>query len=529
MSGGAGDDTHTRYADPAARPVMMRSAPALLAVLLLAGCGDAGDQPRRADTVTRLSDDEVKGLDPQKVSDLTSLRVAADQFEGLMRHRADGGVEPGLAARVACAPSGLECRYTLRARARFSDGQPIDAPVFAGIWRRLQDPATAAPTRSLFAAIRAIEAGDARTVIVRLNAPFPALPELLAHPALAALPLHRIAADGDRWTAERPLVTSGAYRLSDWRLGDHLTLERNPAWLDGPAPFAHVRWAPAIDKLAAMRRFKLGEADTVSDFPPTRLGWARRNLAPGTVRIAPYAGTYYLAFNTRRPPFSDWRVRRALSMAVDRAWISGRLLGTGEAPAWGVVPPALLGSDALKAPAPADPARIRALLAAAGYGPARPLVFDLRFNSGGDHRRIAVALAAMWAPYGVQARLFNTEATLHFAALRSHDFALARSGWIADLPAPENFLSVHASDAGAVNYSGNADPVFDHLLASALAQGDSAQRRAAMAAANARLAATLPVLPLFHYVSRSLVAADIGGWQDNAMNIHPSRLLFRKR
>lgn len=506
------------------RPLGMTACAAILA--LLAGACDQRKGGSAHTGLVRLSDDEVKNLDPQKISDLTSLRVAEDQFEGLMRHRGDGQAELGLASAMRCTPDKLSCRFILRPGLRFSDGTPITAGTFARGFARLRDPKTMAPNAKLFDGIENMSADDPATVTVTLYRPLPWLAELLAQPALAALPIHRIAALGDRWTSERPLVTSGAYRLTDWRLGDRLTLSRNPLWHDRPAPTPIVVWQPAEDKLAALRRFRGHEADTVSDIPGSRLEWVRKHL-PGAARIAPYAGTYYLAFNTRKPPFDDVRVRRALSMAIDRPWIATRLMGTGETGARGLVPPILGGRDPDVFATPDRPAEIRRLLGAAGYGPRHPLIFDVRFNSGGDHRRIAVALAAMWRPYGVEARLLNSEAALHFAALRLGDFQLARSGWIADVPRPENFLAVHLSGAGAVNYSGFADPEYDRLVARALDTADLTSRTALLQAAEERLLRAAPILPIYHYVSRSLVAPDVRGWQDNAMNIHPSRLLYR--
>lgn len=493
--------------------------------LLIAITGCTGPKVQRdSQTLVRLADDEVKSLDPQAVSDLASLRVAADQFEGLTRFDSAGQIEPGLAARWQHSNDGLTWTFHLRGGLRFSDGTPINPKTLITGFERLRAPETAAPTRFLFDAIASLSAqGD--DVVVTLKAPFPALPELLAHPALAALPLHR-----PHWLNERPMVTSGAYRLADWALNDHVSLIRNAAWHDGRARIPSIRWQPVSDQLSALRQFETGAADTTSDFPSARLS-SLRTVEGGEVHIAPYFGSYYFVFNTRRPPFDDARVRRALNMAVDRVWISGPLLLIGNQPAYGVVPPGVNGADAYvpawaKRTRTANLAEARRLLLAAGYGPDHRLSFDIRFNSDTDHRRVAVALAAMWRPLGIDAHLLNSEAALHFAALRNHDFALARSGWIGDIAAPENYLALYRSNSGAANYSGYANPKFDAALDQALMTTAPPLRQQLVRQAEAILIADAPVIPINYYVSKALVAARVGGWHDNPHNIHPSRTLW---
>jgi oligopeptide transport system substrate-binding protein len=502
--------------------------------LLLHACGGPGSQHRGdAEAIIRLTEADARGLDPQIVSDLASTRITSDLFEGLSRFDAQGRAEAGLAESWSSSPDGSAWTFRLRPGLNFSDGTPLNAHVFKRAFDRIKDEKSGSPHGALFGIIEKIEAPDDRTAIIRLKNPFPQLPALLAHPAMAALPFHRIDAMGEKWTGDRPLVTSGAYRLTEWRLNQQLRLEANPQWHGQSPRTQRVIWKPMDNLNSAMRLILAGGADIGSEYTPSRHHWLRETH-PRIVRNSPYLGTYYFAFNTRKPPFDDVRVRKALSMAIDREWIAKKMVDAGNQPAWGLLPPTLDGGmpfkpEWTKKPRAQKLDEARALLAAAGYDAKRPLRFEIRFNSSTEHRRAAVAMATMWRDLGVEAKLLNSEASLHFDSLKRADFQFARSGWIADLPAPENFLAVHRSDAGAQNYSGYANPAYDAAIDRALAEPEAGRRAGLMREAEAILLADMPILPLYFYASRSLVRPDIRGWQDNPGNVHPSRTLWKAK
>ncbi len=512
----------------------MRIICLFLVLLTVMACGKIDDRTNRHDSVLiRQIDADARGLDPQLVSDLSSIRIASDQFEGLTRFNSNGQPEPGLAQSWSVSEDGKIWTFKLRPDLKFSDGSQIAASVFTMAIARIRDKSAASPHAALFDVVDAITSPDRQTVAIRLKNPFPQLPALLAHPAIAALPFHLIDTQGDAWTASRPMVTSGAYRLIEWKLNQFIKMSANPHWAGGKPATPDLIWRPVDNKLSGMRSMLSGAADISLDFPDNRLGWLRSNY-PELVRSNGYLATYYFAFNTRRPPFNDARVRRALAMSVDREWMTGQMIAAGNAPAWGILPPALRGDNAYapnwaSLPKAERMRAAKALLREAGYGPTNPLAFEIRFNSSSEHRRAAVAISTMWRELGVEASLLNSEASLHFDSLKRGDFALARSGWVADLPAPENFLAVHTTNAGPQNYSGYANPVYDSALAEAMAEADPALRTTKMQRAEEILIAEMPILPLYYYVAKALVQPDITGWKDNISNIHPSYSLAKRK
>ncbi len=502
---------------------------ALALALTLTACNSSDTAGRPDSALVRLSGAEARSLDPQTVADVASLQITTDIFEGLMRTDAKGTPEPGLAARWDVSADGRTWTFHLRPDLRFSDGAPIDATTVVASFNRLRDPRTASPNAILVEAFDTLTARDALTVELRLRQPFPALLELLSHPALVIVPIHRIRAAGAQWTQDRPLVSSGAYRLEDWKLGQGMRLVRNPHYHEAAAVrIAAVHWQTVEDSQTALRQLRAGAADIISSIPAAQLPRLRKTM-PESLFIAPYRAVYYWTFNTRRPPFDDARVRRALSMTIERPLITDRLMADGSLPAWRFVPPDLGAAPVQPAwadwPRTRRLAEARRLLAAAGYGPGRPLVAEIRFNSSTDHRRIAIAIAQFWKPLGVELRLFNSEATVHFAAMQDGDFTIARAGWVGDISAAENFLIIHRSTDKALNYSGYTNLRYDALVNAALDEADARRRHRLLAEAERLLLDDAPVIPVYFHVSKNLVAPRVKGWHDNVADMHPARTL----
>jgi oligopeptide transport system substrate-binding protein len=527
---------------------------ALAVAALLGSCAPGGgdiavNDTRAADTLYRVNDDEIQSLDPHKISTIVDSRVAKDLFEGLTSYGQDGSVVPGLAESWTVSPDGKTWTFRLREGLRFSDGAPITSADVIFSVRRLLAPATASAYSSILYPVQgaeeankgkapmdaiAVRAPDARTVVYTLKKPFPAFSELLAHSSQVVVPRHKVEADKD-WARADRIVSSGAFRMVRWQLQDHIELAKNPYYHNArKVALAKVRYIPISDDQTAIRKMRAREVDIVGDFPTQRLPLLREQI-PDAIRLADWRGTYYFAFNTRKPPFNDIRIRQAMSMAIDRRILTDEVFRIGNKPAYSMVPPGLGGYGTALKPAWADwpmdkrLAQAKRLMAAAGYSPERPLEVELKYNTDEDHKRASLTLMQLWKPLGVRIRLLNSEASVHFAGLKSADFILARSGWIADFNAAENMLFLFECGTGQLNYTGYCNQEYDAAMARAYAEPDPAKRNALFRVAEAMIVRDTPGLFLYFYRTKNLVSPDVQGWIPNYANEHPSKYLTVKR
>jgi oligopeptide transport system substrate-binding protein len=517
----------------------------LVAVLLLV-CGVAAAEPG----VLRIGNGpEPETLDPHRVEGVSAGNIVRDLFEGLTAVGADGGAVPAAALHWRRSDDGRVYTFTLRDDARWSNGDPLTAADFAFGLQRSLTPATGSNFARMFESIvnadavidgrlapetLGVRALDARTLQIALRAPTPALPAMLAHPA--AFPVHRssLRAHGPAFARPDRLVSNGAYRLDRWVPQAQIELVRNPhyhGWRAGAdrGAIERIRYVVTEDIHAELQRYRAGELDITYEIPPLQAARIRRER-PGELRVAPYLGVYYYGLNLTRAPFADAEaLRQALSMAIDREVLADKVLQGLALPAWGFVPPGTAG-HALQQPEWArwPPAQriehARQLYRAAGYSAGRPLEVEIRYNTHESHRRVATVVAAMWRQaLGVRVRQVNEEfkVFLHKRRLR-RETQVFRAAWMADFNDPMSFLGVLHSAHGK-NDSGWADERFDVLLQQAAVEPQAEARTALLAQAERRVLDAVPLIPLYFYTSKHLVAPRVRGWADNPLDVHYSK------
>jgi oligopeptide transport system substrate-binding protein len=484
--------------------------------------------PAQAETVLRRGNSvEPETLDPHRARGVSASNVLRDLYEGLTTESPAGAIVPGVAERWEASPDGRHYTFHLRADARWSSGEPVTAADFVESWRRLRAPATASPVGQWLDGVEEAQAVDARTLRLQLRAATPQLPALLSHPA--SYPVHASNRAGGAF-APGTLVGNGAFRLASWTAHAHITLERNEHY-HGRAGVAleRVRYFPTESPGSELKRYRAGELDWTDTIPVSQARWIREHLGR-ELHVSSYLGTYFYGFNLTRPPFKDNPgLRRALALAVDRETLAARILGTGESAAYGWVPPGIAGYTPQQpewAAWPADRrlAEARRLYAQAGYSPERPLEVELRYNTGDNHKRVALAVAWMWRQaLGVRVRLLNEEYKVFLQNRRSRlHTQLFRADWIGDYDDAATFAGRMHSGSG-LNDTGYASAAYDALVDEAAAEPDAARRRALLEQAERVLLEDLPVLPLYFYVSKHLVKPTVTGWQPNIMDHHYSR------
>lgn len=478
---------------------------------------------------------EVPDLDPHTVTGTPEFHVMDALFEGLVEQDPmSREIRPALAASWEVSADMLTYTFRLRPEAKWSNGQAIVAADFVRSYERALNPLLACDYGYLFeildggaAYLRGeltdftkvgASALDAKTLQIRLAHPVPYFLSLLTYPCWRPVPVDVIEEHGGLrrrgsvWTREGNLVSSGAFQLTRWEPDRVLVVEKNPHYWDADrVELSAIHFYPVSSLDTEERMFRSGQLHITNDVPTTKLAGYR--VAVDTpLKIDPQLGTYFFRFNTTRPPFDDSRVRRALSLAIDREAIVRNVTRGGQVSAGSFAPPGAGGFEpAIRAAF--DPVEAKRLLGEAGYtgGKGFPAV-ELLYNTSEGHRTIAEAVQQMWKTVlGIDVALYNQEWKVFLDSLENLDFDVARSGWGAVYDDANQFLEIF-TPGNPNNHTGWADPDYRDLHTASMREPDPTRRQQMLQQLDAMLIEQAVVAPVYHYTSAYLIDPRVKNW-----------------
>ena len=565
---------------------MLRATATVLVISLTALLGwlaFAGRAPR-ADFV--VASDELRTIDPQRVSLLDEIQVTQALFEGLTRlHPLTLQPEPAVAASWDFDAARSTYTFHLRPEARWSNGDPVLAEHFRAAWLRALDPHTEAQYASLLFVINGaeayyrsclnddpgddlpadrvgVDAPDGRTLRVHLANPCPYFLDLTSFPTLA--PVHpptlgRFALPDGRedrsrrhlWTRPENIVCNGAFVLERWDFKRRLLLRRNPHYWDRDSVGVETIEVSIVSPNAALIGYEVGRIDLVRTLEPETAAVLFERLQAGQrddFHVGDRFATYFFRVNCKRPPLDNPDLRKALSLAIDKPALCEHILGLGETPADTYVPraalrlmprqtaddrtvyyqpPAGLGAGLSYAQ---RVALAREHLRRSGFDPLASRPIELAYAPEPPiQRRIAEAVQAMWEPaLGIRVELRVLERKVLSEKIRNLDYDLARSDWYGDYLDPLTFLDLFTSASGQ-NRTGWENAEYDRLIAAAVREQDDARRFALLAEAERILCEQeLPIVPLYFKRGNYLLRPTFTGVMDNVRDLLPIHRVQRR-
>ncbi|MDE1481458.1 peptide ABC transporter substrate-binding protein [Xenorhabdus bovienii] len=486
----------------------------------------------RQELVRQLKD-EPASLDPIKSFGLTEAQVLRDLLDGLVNQDVYGEPIPGVAIDWKTTDNQTWV-FTLRQNAHWSNGDKVTASDFVYSWRRLVNPANAS-SFSWFAALSGIqnaqeiidgklpseklgvEAIDPYTLKVSLDRPVPYFPNMTTNFSLYPVHKQSIEKYGNDWTRVGHLVGNGAFMLTGRVVNEKIVLTPNPYYWDHKnTVLKKVTFLPINQESHATKRYLAGDLDITESFPKNMYQKLLRDI-PGEVFTPDQLGTYYYAFNIQRAPTNDIRVRRALSMTIDRKLIAGKILGTGEKPAWRFTPDVTAGFQPEKSRQEILTQQeldnqARTLLKEAGYGFDNPLKLSLLYNKLENNQRIAIAISSEWKKkLGVEVKLVNQEWKTYVDNRNIGNFDVVRASWTGDYNEPSSFLSLLTS-----THSGNLakfhNSAYDTLLKEASQETDEMARNRDYNQAEKIITEQAPIAPIYQYTNGRLIKSWLKGY-----------------
>jgi oligopeptide transport system substrate-binding protein len=531
----------------------------LAASSVLLSCGGGSQTADKADFIVN-NGAEPQSLDPSHIQGNVEHRVFMALFEGLVIYDpVTSRALPGVAESWTVSPDGATLTFKLRNTAKWSNGDPVVAQDFVDGWLRTLDPATGseyaymvgmvvkganefnsfaadknksdADNKTAEDALRAavaVKAVDDHTLEVGLVGPVPYAIDMMAHYSFAPLPMKAITKYGDSWTKPENFVCNGPYTLKEWKPQQYIFVVKNNKYWDAKnVKLRSIKFLPIDDLKTSYNMFKNGEIDWDTTVPNDLLDEVKLRK---DYQVSPQVSTYYYIFNVTKKPLTDVRVRKALAMAIDKQTLVDKILKGGQLIADSLVP-AMEGYTPAKGNAfNVDAAK--KLLAEAGFpnGKGFPKLTIL-YNTNDNHKKIAEFVQDQWKQnLGIDVALQNQEwKTFLDTRSNSHDFQIARAGWIGDYLDPNTYLDMFLSNSG--NNDGRYNSAkYDELVKKAMTMPAGADRFAALSQAeNTFITEDQGVAPFYFYVSQNLIDTNKwAGWTANPLDAHEWKFVSKK-
>ncbi len=483
--------------------------------LALAGCGSSsgGGSADAASTGSSEAGGSVldvqvgpspETIDPALNSAVDGANMIIHAFEGLLKFDKNNDIVSGLAESYEVSEDGITWTFHLRDGLKWSDGSDLTADDFVYSWKRVVDPATAAPYGyDLMNYVKgfdeaqegnldalAVSAPDPKTFVVELKSPCVYFDKICAFAVMVPVQQATIEANGESWSVNPDTyITDGPYYMTEYTDGSQIVFQKNPYYWDAASiTFDSIVWHLIEDSNAAYSAYQNGEIAMIKDVPTEEIPSLEGN---SEFYIEPIMGTYYVSFNTEKAPFDDPKVREALSLAIDRKYVAGTIMQGTYSPATNFVGPGV--SDEKNGSAfedvtkekygdhfdidnyDADLERAKELLKEAGYpnGEGFPQ-FGYLTNDSGYHKAVAEYLQSAWGELGLKMNVDIQEWKTVTADRRAGNYDVARNGWVYDWDDPSNMINLFETGNG--NNDGKySNPEFDQAVDGARSTTDLAE------------------------------------------------------
>ena len=507
------------------------------------GCGSTENTVSSGNVEQKIVyniDANPKTIDPQLNSAVDGSKVIRNTFEGLMREIENGEVENGIAEGYEVSEDGLVYTFHIRDNAKWSDGADVTAKDFEYAWKRALNPNTAAEYAYQLFYIKngeaynkgeasaddvGIKVVDNKTIEVTLESAVPYFVSLLAMPVYYPVRQDIIEENGDKWAlSPETYVSNGPFKMTEWSEKESMTFIKNENYWDADnVKLETLVFRLIDDQTTTLSAFKNGELDIMEQPPTTEI---QSLIDEGVAKVYPYLGTYFYMVNVSGKGLSseavdalqDVRVRKALSLAIDRNLITEKVSMGGEIPATSYVPEGVKDTQGNTfhkdySSVTTNIEEAKKLLEEAGYpnGQGFPTI-TFTYNTASNNQMIAQAIQDMWKTnLGINVELKNEEWAVFQTTRNNFQYEICRHGWIGDYNDPMTFLDMWVTASGQ-NNAGYSNEEYDSLIAQAKSEQDGEKRTELLRKAEDILMDDMAIIPIYYYTNIVCANDNVKGY-----------------